>query len=197
MRPDVLFVSSLPCDDVAAGLCMVDGSHGSRMVLEAERENSQSNPRIPASAPRRLGLLRVFRIWTQRAVCLAWYSVLLSALTRILPGFNALLLPFRRKDLFESAPWKQKIASIPIVSIIGIVWLVIIIPIDAVSYLQPILTSVLQTPSQELWNYSTSSGLTLVAVVILIGVALYFISKWYNKQRGIDVSLIFKTIPPE
>jgi len=138
-----------------------------------------------------------FSVYGLSVLSLAWYSVLLSALTWILPGLNALLLPFRRKDLYESAPWKKKIASIPIVSIIGLVWLFIIIPIYVVSYLQPILTSILQTPSQELWSYSTSSGLTLVTIVTLIGVALYFISKWYNKQRGIDVSLIFKTIPPE
>ena len=139
----------------------------------------------------------VFSVYGLSALNLAWYSILLSAMTWIFPGFNALLLPFRRKDLHESSPWKGKIASIPVVSIIGLIWLIIILPIYAASAFQPILSTILQTPSQQLWNYATSSGLNLVAVVILIGIVLYFVSKWYNRQRGVDVGLIFKTIPPE
>jgi len=139
----------------------------------------------------------VFSVYGLSALNLAWYSILLSAMTWIFPGFNALLLPFRRKDLHESSPWKGKIASIPVVSIIGLIWLIIILPIYAASAFQPILSTILQTPSQQLWNYATSSGLNLVGIIILIGIVLYFVSKWYNKQRGVDVGLIFKTIPPE
>jgi len=139
----------------------------------------------------------VFSVYGLSALSLAWYSILLSALTWIFPGFNALLLPFRRKDLYESAPWKTKIASIPVVSLIGLIWLIIIIPIYTLSFFQPMLTTILQTPSEELWSYSTSSGITLASALTLIGVVLYFISKWYNRRRGIDVDLIFKTIPPE
>jgi APA family basic amino acid/polyamine antiporter len=139
----------------------------------------------------------VFSVYGLSALSLAWYSILLSAMTWIFPGFNVLLLPYRRKDLFEQSPWKGKIGPVPVVALIGLVWLIIIVPVYILSAFQPILATILQTPGQELWSYSTNSGITLSVVIILVGAALYFVSKAYQKHRGVDVDLIFKTIPPE
>lgn len=87
--------------------------------------------------------------------------------------------------------------GIPVVALIGLVWLIIIVPVYILSAFQPILTTILQTPGQQLWSYSTNSGITLSVAIILVGAALYFVSKAYQKHRGVDVDLIFKTIPPE
>jgi APA family basic amino acid/polyamine antiporter len=156
-------------------------------------------------SPLRIYLLTLFGGWVfyyfsvygLSALSLAWYSILLSAMTWIFPGFNALLMPYRRKDLFEQSPWKRKIASVPAVALVGLLWLVIIIPVYVISAFQPILSAIIATPSEELWTYSTSSGLTLTALILIIGAVLYFVFKAYQRQRGVDVDLIFKTIPPE
>jgi amino acid transporter len=129
---------------------------------------------------------------------LAWYSTLLCAFTWIFPGFNALLMPFRRKDLYESSPWKKKIFSLPVVSLIGLIWLIFIIPMFTFSYFEPIISQLVQSlPAGQLWSYTASSGLTLVAIITGVGVVLYAFSYLYNKSHGVDIHLIFKQIPPE
>ncbi len=127
---------------------------------------------------------------------LAWYSVLLSALTWIMPGINSLLLPFRRKDLYESSPWKR-FAGVPIPAILGVVWLIIIIPVYSIAYFSPIITSIASTPATQLWTYSASSGISLTVFLTVLGIAIFLVSRWYNKRRGINVELIFKRVPPE
>jgi hypothetical protein len=37
----------------------------------------------------------------------------------------------------------------------------------------------------------------LVAIIFLIGAPLYAISYYYHKNKGLDISLAFKQIPPE
>ena len=39
-------------------------------------------------------------------VATLWFWILMAALTWIMPGFNALLAPFRRTDLIRNAPWR-------------------------------------------------------------------------------------------
>jgi amino acid transporter len=138
----------------------------------------------------------ILSVYGLSVLSLAWYSVLLIALTWIFPGFNALLLPFRRKDLYQSSPWKAKV-GLPIVSIIGILWLVFILPVYVTSYFQPILSTYLATPTQGLWTYTVNSGIALALVITVVGIPIYFISRWYNRRHGVDVDLIFKSIPPE
>ena len=36
-----------------------------------------------------------------------------------------------------------------------------------------------------------------VVASFIVGAVLYFVSKSYNKSRGIDVTLAYKQIPPE
>jgi amino acid transporter len=156
-------------------------------------------------SPMRIYLLVLVASWVMYAFsvfglsvfALGWYSSLLMGLAWIFPGFNALLLPFRRKDLYEFTPWKRKFASVPVISILGVIWLAFILPVFSIAMFQPILSAFLQMPSEELWNFTTSTGINLVALIFVIGVIIYFASKWYNRRQGIDVDLVFRTIPPE
>jgi amino acid transporter len=125
---------------------------------------------------------------------LAYYSILLSALTWILPGFNALLLPFRRKDVFESTAYRRKVAGFPFISWLAIIWLAIILPLYGVSFIQPLIASVLASPT---WANANNTGLLAFVVLFVIGTILYVVSKSYHRRKGIDVDLIFKSIPPE
>jgi hypothetical protein len=44
---------------------------------------------------------------------------------------------------------------------------------------------------------SANFDLELLGAVVVIGFVIYFISKYYYKSRGIDISLAYKDIPPE
>jgi len=125
---------------------------------------------------------------------LAYYSILLSALTWILPGFNAILMPYKRKELFEAGVFTKRLANLPALVWIGLVWLAFILPIYASAFIQPLISGFFSSPT---WQYASSTGVSVVALIVFIGSVIYFVSKYYNKRRGVDITLAFKEIPPE
>ncbi|MEM3320407.1 MAG: amino acid permease, partial [Metallosphaera sp.] len=60
-----------------------------------------------------------------------------------------------------------------------------------------------EAATNPLFGFSTTSGqinittLIFVIGVVLVGAVIYLVSKYHNKKRGIDISLVFKEIPPE
>jgi hypothetical protein len=46
------------------------------------------------------------------------------------------------------------------------------------------------------WGGTTLAYYYLVGAAVS-GVVIYSLSKWYNRKRGIDISLVFKEIPPD
>jgi len=105
-----------------------------------------------------------------------------------LASFAAILLPYRRRDLFEQAPEavKRKILGIPVMTLLGVLNLVLF---------TLILYSSFDTPA-----FSGPTGNRSIAFVVGIyvsGFVLYFISRAVRRQRGVDLDLLYKEIPPE
>jgi len=125
---------------------------------------------------------------------LAYYSILLSALTWILPGFNAILMPFRKKELFEMGVLTKRVAGVPVLVWIGVIWLAFILPIYVSAFIQPLISGFFSSPT---WAYATNTGVSIVALIVAVGGVIYFGSKYYNRRRGVDIDLAFKEIPPE
>lgn len=125
-------------------------------------------------------------------------SILLAMFLWIVPGISAILLPFKRKDLYDLLPasMKRKV-GLPIVTILGIIWICFSIPIYALYIIWPIISSFYGLSTVEIMAYGISTGVVVFAVIVAVGVIIYYLSKWYNKRKGIDISLIFKTVPPE
>jgi glutamate:GABA antiporter len=48
----------------------------------------------------------------------------------------------------------------------------------------------------DVWGLNSLTGF-FIGGSIVAGILLYFGSKWYNKKRGIDISLAYKELPPE
>ena len=49
---------------------------------------------------------------------------------------------------------------------------------------------------QNLWG-GNPLAYGYVAITFLGGIAIYFLSRDYHRRRGIDISMLFKEIPPE
>ena len=78
----------------------------------------------------------------------------------------------------------KRIASIPIISILGLIVTVSFAYIGYLALSNPLIV----TP--------TSYG-RIVALVIIAGCfAIYYFGKWYHKKQGLDTELAFKEIPP-
>jgi amino acid transporter len=107
----------------------------------------------------------------------------------VIPGLSLMVFPFVKKDLFAQAPgWvKAKIGGLPVVTVIGLITAVSFAYIGYVAYNNPVVTN----PANN------GFAIELLGSVIVVGLIVYFASKYYYKSRGINIALAFKDIPPE
>jgi APA family basic amino acid/polyamine antiporter len=127
----------------------------------------------------------------------AWFMNLAWFATWLFPGLNAILLPYRRPDLYESvsAVWRKKIGGLHRSTIIGIVWTVYLVAIYIAVIFYPLIQQV--TTATALVSYAISSGILAVGAILVVVTGLYFAAFWYNRKKGIDLSLTFKSVPPD
>ena len=118
-----------------------------------------------------------------------WWSTLLVFPSLLFPAVSALMFHRRRPELWQFVPWQKLLKPL------ATLWMIIIIPI----YLFAVVAGSLPSLSTEtsLWQYALSSGLTVTGLVILIGIVVYVTVREFNTRRGVDVNLIFQSIPPE
>jgi len=105
-------------------------------------------------------------------------------LSFIMVSISAIVLPYRLPDVFETSTVNQRIAKIPVISIIGVLS-VISCTIMAWAFLNDPLSGM--TPPMIAFNIA----------VFLSGLVIYYIAKWVQARRGVDVSLSYRELPAE
>lgn len=103
-------------------------------------------------------------------------------------SFAAMLLPFRKPELFESAPdiVKRRVAGIPLITIAGVVNFV--------------LFSLILYSSYTLPAFSGPVGPIAIAFVLgiyIVGLIIYYVVASIRKKQGVDLDLLYTEIPPE
>jgi amino acid transporter len=101
-----------------------------------------------------------------------------------LAGISAALIPYRRRDVYESATGAKR-KGVPVISVLGVVGASLFAYLGYNSVSNPAVG-----PFQ-------ASAQGLVVVVILIPIAIYWVSYSYHKRRGVDLRLVHSQIPPE
>jgi hypothetical protein len=116
-----------------------------------------------------------------------------------MPAVNAVVVKRRRPDLFELTPtWVQKKAlGLPRLAWAGIVYLCFLIPIYVGVEFWPLISALTTIQISGFFGYIFSTGILLVGFFLLVGTVWYFTALWLQKRRGIDVEMLFKSIPPE
>lgn len=97
-------------------------------------------------------------------------------------------IPYRRRELFDAAPklFGARLLGVPLVTFVGLA--------AAVSFAA--LDVDLATKSAYSGGYSASSIIT-IAIVLLVGLVAYAISRTALARRGIDLRLAMRELPPE
>ncbi len=115
-------------------------------------------------------------------------GTVLWGISYTIPGLALTIFPYVKKDLFAGAPgWMgRKIAGIPLLSIIGLITTIGFGVVGYIAFTSTVVNSVPVNVTAEV------SG-----VMIILGFAIYYASKWYHRREGIDVSMALKQIPPE
>lgn len=127
-----------------------------------------------------------------------FFGVLLATLTWIMPGLNAVLIPYRRPDLFQLTNNTGKFLGLPRLVWYGIIWLIFIVPVYLASFVWPIIQSVLSFKSAgDFLTYSNSSGIGLALIIIAVGIVIYFVMKVINNSNGINTKMMFQELPPD
>jgi len=105
-------------------------------------------------------------------------------LSFIMVSLSAILLPYRQANVFETSSVNQRVGRLPVISIIGVLSLASCIFFAWVFLSDPMAG---MTPTMVIFNIA----------VFLSGLLVYFISKWVQARRGVDVSLSYKELPNE
>ncbi len=119
----------------------------------------------------------------------AWFTVLASSLSWIMPGVNALLARFTRRDLVKDAPYVRWLP------LLGLIWLAFALVLYWFAGIGPIYNSI--SGGQEALAYLNSSGVTFVIIVFIVGIVWYAVQAYRNRRAGIETALMYQAIPPD
>lgn len=109
-----------------------------------------------------------------------------AAVLAIGAALSALLMPWRRADIYRASPVsKYKVGRVPVISIIALI---------AIAFEAGVGIYTLSNPTYGLVNVPSY---VFVGLSFLIWLPVYYAFRWYRKKQGIDIGLCFAAIPPE
>jgi len=108
----------------------------------------------------------------------------------LIPCLAAAAFPFVKKEMFEAQPTlvKKRLAGLPAITILGILGALSVIWMDVLVYLNPGYAGIAA--------YLKDVTLAVLLVIFVGGLVFFFAAKAVQKSRGLDLSLVFKEIPP-
>ncbi|MEM0321888.1 MAG: amino acid permease [Thermoprotei archaeon] len=118
-------------------------------------------------------------------------TTLIVAIAFLPNGVTALLLPYKAKHIFQTAPLavKKNIGRLPFITITGL--------IHTVGFGAIILLVFLNPASAGTSTGTLSTGaLGVVIIGLAVSVAFYPLARMIRRRSGVDLSLAFKEIPP-
>jgi amino acid transporter len=120
-----------------------------------------------------------------------WFSILMAALTWVMPAVNAIVAPFTRRDLVRNAPWRTWLP------LFGVIWLVF----AAITYwyagIKPIVDFVGRGLGESGLEYYNRTGITFTIGAVVVAILIYIVQAVRNRAAGVDVAMMYKEIPPE
>ncbi len=108
----------------------------------------------------------------------------------------AVLIPYRRPDLFQLTNNTGKFLGLPRLVWYGILWLVFIIPVYAAAFVWPVIQG-LQASGGAYLVLSNPSGVGWALVLIVVAIVIYFVMRSVKTRRGINVKMIYQELPPD
>jgi len=103
----------------------------------------------------------------------------------VLVGISAIILPWKKKDLYEASPIKKyHVGPIPLISILGAIM---------VGFNLAVMYMHLTWP----WFGWTDAATYFSIGVIITAFIWFYAFRYYRKKQGIDVGLAYREIPPD
>jgi basic amino acid/polyamine antiporter, APA family len=105
-------------------------------------------------------------------------------------SFAAILLPYRRRQLYEAAPdiVRRQVFGMPLITVAGVVNLVLFSIILYASFTSPALAGVGPVGTR---------AIAIVFGIYVVGLVVYFVAAAIRKRQGVDLNLLYSEIPPD
>ena len=114
--------------------------------------------------------------------------IVLFSIAFWMASWAAILLPYRRPEIFAAAPAyvQRRLGGVPVITLLGAGNLVLF---------TMVLYSAFKLPA---FSGPTGTGAVLFVIgIYLAGLLIYFGAKAIQRRRGIDLALLYREIPPE
>lgn len=119
----------------------------------------------------------------------AWFTILASSLSWIMPGINALLARMTRPDLVKDAPYVRWLP------LLGAIWLIFTLLLYWFAGIAPIYNAI--SGGQEALAYLNASGVSFVIIVFVVGILWYVVQASRNRRAGVETELMYRMLPPD
>jgi len=117
-------------------------------------------------------------------------------LTFIVVSLSAVLLPYRRPEVFRGSPVAWRLGGLPVMSLVGALSLVACVVMQWACLNDP-YSGISLDPS-TLEQGVLGFGMFLLNVgIFLSGLVIYALARWWRRRQGIDLSLAYREIPVE
>ncbi len=110
-------------------------------------------------------------------------SIFLLALVWMLTSIAAIVLPFRKKDIYKG--WAGKTGGVPTISILGVIGLFVFGYLAYNSAINP-----------AIGPFEASAQIFIIAI-FAVAIAIYAASYFYHKGRNLNLNAVFNELPPE
>ena len=117
---------------------------------------------------------------------LAMLRRLLFLVTFFGTAIAAIILPWRKKALYQNSPIaRYKVAGIPLITIAGLV---------TAAFLG---WNLYQWFSNDLYAVNNKQSLIFMGVMYGLALVIYIVAKVYRRSQGIDLKNVYREIPVE
>ncbi len=139
-------------------------------------------------------IITLMLIWSINSTdFITWLTlgVLAGVVCVVIVGIAAMLFPTRRPDLYKASPANMSVAGIPVLYIVAPLSILVMVFLTWCTLNYPAL-ALGGDFDKNWWQVPAFMGM-----IVVIGLAVYFIAKFVRRSQGIDIDLVYKELPPE
>jgi basic amino acid/polyamine antiporter, APA family len=137
-----------------------------------------------------IAALTIWSVYSNAFQLVLGLIVLAGCLGVVIVALAAIALPLRRPELYKASPANVKFLGVPVLWIVAPLSIAIFVTLAVISTQYPAL--VMNGNSANFWWIPA-----WFAGLIVAGAALYYIPRFIRARRGINVSFVYKELPPE
>jgi amino acid transporter len=149
-----------------------------------ERTHAPVNAIVASSALVIVALILLLQV--EAYLTFLAYTVLLALVFWGSMALAGMLLPYRRRELYESGPARWEIGGIPVITIAG-----------ALLFLFVVFEFVMVFRYEGLGIIDRGQAVIVTLGVMAVGFGLFGISYLVRRSKGVDPMLVYREIPPE